>query len=112
MHELSLLSGVVDAAVGAAGGREVRQVNLNVGTLSGAVPEILENTWPIAIEGTPLAGARLELTIIPATVFCPTCDCEREIDEFYALTCPECGTPTADMRHGREFQLTSIDVEK
>ncbi|EEI25977.1 hydrogenase maturation nickel metallochaperone HypA/HybF [Corynebacterium glucuronolyticum] len=112
MHELSLLAGVVDAAVEAAAGRTVKQVNLDVGTMSGAVPDILENTWPIAIEGTPLAGTKLELTIIPATVFCPGCNGEQEIDEFFALTCPVCGTPTADMRHGREFQLTSIDVEK
>ena len=112
MHELSLLAGVVDAAVEAAAGRTVKQVNLDVGTMSGAVPDILENTWPIAIECTPLAGTKLELTIIPATVFCPGCNGEQEIDEFFALTCPVCGTPTADMRHGREFQLTSIDVEK
>ena len=25
--------------------------------------------------------------------------------------CPECGAPTADLRHGREFAIREVDVE-
>ncbi|MDY6049723.1 MAG: hydrogenase maturation nickel metallochaperone HypA [Corynebacterium sp.] len=111
MHELSLLAGVVDTATAAAAGRPILAVNLTVGLMSGAVPDILENCWPIARAGTPCANARLNLTVQPATVWCPSCAQEQPIDEYFALTCPICGTPTADQRHGREFQLTSIDVD-
>ena len=111
MHELSLLSGVVDTVVDAAEGRPVTQINLEIGTLSGVVPEIIDFSWPIAASGTPLEGTRLSVTIVQAAVWCPGCEKEQPIDEYFALLCPECGTPTADLRTGKQFRLTSIDVE-
>ncbi|MBZ8176462.1 hydrogenase maturation nickel metallochaperone HypA [Corynebacterium poyangense] len=111
MHELGLLSGVVDAVSEVAQGRRVIAVALNVGTRSGAVPEALDGAWPIARLDSCCAEAALDLTIIPATVWCPHCHREQEIDEFFDLRCPVCGTPTADLRHGREFHIKHIDVE-
>lgn len=123
MHELGLLRGVVTAVDEAlehkASGqhpqekterRAIEAVGLTVGTQSGVLPEALDGAWPFAIAGTSCEGARLDVTIVPATVYCPSCACEQEIDEYFALTCPVCGTPTADLRHGREFQLTYVDL--
>ena len=111
MHELGLLSGVVEVIVDAAGTRRVRRVALDVGTRSGVVEDALYAAWPLAAGGTVCEGADLEVAIIPATVWCPACAAEREIDEFFALACPECGAPTADLRHGREFAIREVDVE-
>ncbi|MCF4007189.1 hydrogenase maturation nickel metallochaperone HypA [Corynebacterium uropygiale] len=111
MHELSLLRGVVDAVEGVAQGRTVLRVGLDVGSRSGVIPEALDGAWPVARQNSVCEGAELQVTEIPAAVWCPSCGCEREIDEFFALTCPVCGTPTADLRHGREFQVTFVDVE-
>lgn len=110
MHELGLLSGVV-SAVEDTTDRRVLEVGLSVGELSDVVEESLYAAWPLAIAGTRCAEARLQVTMIPATVFCPTCNAEQHIDEFFALSCPVCGTPTADLRHGREFSLDYVDVE-
>lgn len=41
MHELGLLSGVVEVIVDAAGARRVRRVALDVGTRSGVVEDAL-----------------------------------------------------------------------
>ena len=87
VHELGLLSGVVDVVVQAADQRTIRRVALRVGARSGVVPEALHAAWPIASLGTVCA------------------------DAFLALTCPVCDTPTADLRHGREFEVAYIDVE-
>ncbi len=114
MHELGLLASVVTAVSQAAAdarATKVEAVGLRVGTLSGAVPEALEGAWPIAIFDTPLEGARLDLEVIPAQVWCPGCDAAREVDEFYALRCPECGTPTGNLVHGREFEVAWADLE-
>ena len=110
MHELSLLTGVVSAVESSAGGRAVEAVGLTVGRRSGVVLEALHGAWPVARAGTVCEGARLEVTDVPATVYCPECAAEREIDEFFDLTCPVCHTPTADLRHGREFTLDWVDV--
>ena len=116
MHELSLLATVVELveqAATAAGAKKVQTVALAVGTLSGAVPEALEGSWPIAILDHPLfTGAKLELHEIQATVYCPQCQRDVPIDEFFALKCPECGAPTANLTHGREFNVQWAEWEK
>ena len=111
MHELGLLQGAVTAVVRATGDARVEAVGLRVGTLSGAVPEALLGAWPIAVAGTTLDGARLELEVVQAAVWCPTCAAEQPVDEFFALTCPECATPTANLVKGREFEVTYADVD-
>lgn len=85
-------------------------VGLRVGTLSGALPEALQGAWPIAADGTCLAGARLDIETVVAAVWCPSCHREHEVDEFFALTCPACGTPTANLVRGREFQVLWADL--
>lgn len=114
MHEVGLLRSVVDAvgaAVRRSGAGRVEAVGLRVGTLSGAVPEALHGAWPIATAATVLEGARLELEIVQATVRCPRCRADQPIDEFFALTCPVCGTPTANLVSGREFEVAWADMD-
>jgi len=113
VHELSLLRGVVatvELTATARGATGVEAVGLRVGTLSGAVPEALRGAWPIATAGTIVAGARLDIEEIPAAVRCPACAKAQPIDEFFALRCPVCGTPTADLVAGREFETVYADL--
>lgn len=112
VHELGLLSGVVRKIVEVRPDAKVDTVALRVGARSGVVVESLHAAWPIARQQAPEQCADAELTIefIPATVYCPACACEHEIDEFFALVCPVCGAPTADLRHGREFEIAYLDV--
>lgn len=110
MHELGLLTGVAAAVEDAAKGRTVTAVNLTVGERSGAVVDALYAAWPLARRGST-EQAELSITSVKAAVFCPGCDSEQPIDEYFALQCPVCGTPTADLRHGREFLIDSIEVE-
>lgn len=114
MHELGLLRSVVAAVEKAAhdaNATAVEAVGLEVGTLSGVVPEALESAWLIATVGTVVAGARLDVTPVPAAVWCPTCAAEQPIDEFYALSCPVCDTPTGQLVRGRELAVTYADLD-
>ncbi|MCL2735812.1 MAG: hydrogenase maturation nickel metallochaperone HypA [Propionibacteriaceae bacterium] len=113
MHELGLLHGVVVAVektARASGATGVERVGLRVGSMSGAMPEALAGAWPIAVEGTLLQGAALDIDEVAAAVGCPTCGCDQPIDEFFALTCPVCGTPTGNLVSGREFEVTYADL--
>lgn len=110
MHELSLLRGVVDTVLDAAGNRPVTTIALVVGQRSGVLIDALHNAWPLAIAHTPLANTQLTITDQPATVYCPSCATEVIIDEFFALRCPVCDTPTGDLRKGSEFLIEWIDV--
>ncbi|AZA14363.1 hydrogenase maturation nickel metallochaperone HypA [Corynebacterium choanae] len=110
MHELGLLTGVVGAVEHAAAGRTVTAVHLEVGSLAGVVVESLHAAWPLARRGV-CADATLQVHYHQAAVWCPKCAQLQAIDEYFALTCPVCDTPTADLRQGREFTVSSIDVE-
>jgi len=114
MHELSLLSGVVkavEATAARAGATKVEAVGLRVGTRSGALPEALRQAWPFASVGTIAEGARLEIDEVIATVWCPTCAKNQPIDEYFALKCPVCGTPTGQLTAGREFEVQWADFD-
>jgi hydrogenase nickel incorporation protein HypA/HybF len=113
VHQLSLLRGVVRAVERTAaehGATGVERVGLRVGSLSGAIPEALEGCWPLASAGTLLEGSVLEIDYSAAAVWCPACEAEQVIDEFYALTCPVCSTPTGQLVRGREFDVTFADL--
>ena len=114
MHELALLTSVVRAverAIVGPGASVPTVVALRVGALSGADPEALEAAWPLAVAGTPVAGARLVLEEVVAAVWCPGCRRDVEIDEFFALRCPVCDRPTADLSGGRELEIAYVEVE-
>lgn len=114
MHELGLLTSVVAAVEKAAADADskvtrVQKVALNVGTMSGALSEALYGSWPIARQGGICTAAELEVNTVPASVYCPNCARDVEIDEFFALLCPVCGTPTGNMTHGREFEIAWVE---
>ena len=115
MHEMGLLQGVVAAvekAAEASGASRVEAVGLTVGSRTGADPEALVGAWPIATSGTILAGSDLVLEYHQAAVWCPTCCKAQPIDEFFAFTCPECGTATGQLISGDEFEVTFADIDK
>lgn len=113
MHELGLLRSVVTAverAAVTAGAVTVDAVGLRVGSLCGAVPEALVGAWPIATADTVLTGALLEIETVTAAIWCPGCAAEQPVDEFYALVCPVCGTPSGNLVRGREFAVAFADL--
>lgn len=114
MHELSLAHRLVTLAEEAArdaGARRVLAVTLKVGVLSGVATEALRFAYDIAAAGTLLAGSRLDTRDVPVTVYCPRCDREAELACVQRFRCPACGTPTGDVRAGRELEIETIEVE-
>lgn len=113
MHELGVLRAVVAAverAAAEAGAPAVEAVGLRVGARSGVVPDALVGAWPVATAGTRLAGARLDLDLVPAAVWCRGCAARHEVDAGYALVCPACGTPSGDLVQGRELAVAWADL--
>jgi len=114
MHELSIALGIVEAAQEEADRLHARvsAVHLRVGALSGVVPEALLASYEMACADTPLAGSRLVIEKVPVIVYCPTCETPRELDSIQLFCCSECGTPTGDVRQGKELDLVALEVEQ
>ncbi len=114
MHELSIAYNVVEIATEsakAAGATRVREVHVRLGALSGVVRGALEFSYEVACAGTLLEGSRLVVTELPARVYCAVCEREVELASVQFFCCPVCGTPSGDLRQGRELDVEAIEVD-
>ena len=114
MHEFGLVISMIDLAEEAArkeGASTIEAIHVEIGALSGVVPEALEFAFGGAREGTMAATARLEVTYLPAIAYCATCQSEFELDNRFGIAmCPTCDTPSADLRQGREMHVSHLEV--
>ena len=113
MHELSIALSLIDLAQdeGARLGGRISAVHIKVGALSGVVRDALLFSYEVACHDTPLEGSQLVIEEVPLVVYCPTCDAERTLRSAQLLCCAECGTPTPQIREGRELELVALEVE-
>jgi hydrogenase nickel incorporation protein HypA/HybF len=112
MHELSIAMSIVDMAQEEAERRDVKidAVHLELGLLSGVVAEALLFSYEMACSGTRLEGSQLVIKNVPIEVYCPTCKAQKTLSSMQWFCCPECGTPTAEVIHGRELVITALEV--
>lgn len=115
MHELSIAAGIVDAvteSVAAYPGARVKEVRIKVGSLASVIEDSLQFCWDLTIEGTPLAGAKLVVNVLPVIVHCAQCGRDGELESLQSFRCPHCGEPASDLRQGRELEIDSIEIEE
>jgi hydrogenase nickel incorporation protein HypA/HybF len=112
MHELSIAMGIVDMAQEEAEHRGVRvdAVHVELGPLSGVVADALLFSYEIACSGTCLEGSRLVIKEIPIEAYCPVCKTSKILTSMQWFCCPECGTPTSEIIHGKELAITALEV--
>jgi hydrogenase nickel incorporation protein HypA/HybF len=116
MHELSIAVSLIEVAteeaerLGRLGDIRVEALRVRLGPLSGVVRDALLFSYELAVDGTPIAGARLEIEDVPVIVFCQNCQAERHLLNIQHFRCPVCHEPTPDVLHGRELELTALEV--
>lgn len=113
MHESSVALSLVEVAQDVL--REqglpgpVTALTVRLGEWSSMVPEALRAAFPAAAEGTPLAGARLELVGVPGVGVCPVHG-EVALDLSRGLRCPVCGERTPELIQGDELELDALEL--
>lgn len=115
MHELSIVSGIVDAVTESLlsyPGAQVKEVRLRIGALAAVVEDSLQFCYGIATEGTALAGSTLVIEVQPVIAHCPACGRDVPIQSLQSFHCAQCGAPVSDVRHGREMEIVSIEIEE
>jgi hydrogenase nickel incorporation protein HypA/HybF len=113
MHELSIAYNLVETAAAAAhkaGVLQVVAVHLRLGVLSGISKEALLFSYDLATDGSLLAGSRLVIEDIPVIIFCSQCQTEQTLLSIQRFCCPVCGSPSADIRQGRELDIVGLEV--
>jgi len=112
MHELSictaLLARVLDVAA-AEGGKQVSNITLCIGPLSGVEPDQLRLAFPIVARGTPCEGAEINIECAPVQVHCKTCG-ETSVARPNRLLCAACGAWRVSLISGDEMRLLRIEL--
>jgi hydrogenase nickel incorporation protein HypA/HybF len=113
VHELSIAHSLVGVVLQhlPEGTARVRTVDLRLGALAGVVRGALEFCYGIATDGTALQGSVLRITELPVVIHCATCDADRALDSVLVFRCPVCGTPSGDIRQGRELEVAAIEYD-
>ena len=114
MHELGIMTGVVESAKQAAndaGATRLLKVSLSVGEMTEAVETALRFAFEALTEGDPFTeGATLEVNMVRPKSKCHECGAEFEHDRF-SMFCPECDGFITELIAGRELQIDSIEVD-
>jgi hydrogenase nickel incorporation protein HypA/HybF len=113
VHELTIARNIVEIVSCAARDAEairVLAVRVRIGVLTAVVPTALASSFEIAALGTVLEGSRLEVNVSSAIIHCSVCSRDAGLHDITRFACPGCGTPTSDLRSGRELEVESIEV--
>lgn len=112
MHELSICQSLlrqVEDIARREGGQRVDLIRLQVGPLSGLVPELLVNAFTIARAGTLAATAELVVESLAVRVRCTRCGAESEVS-LNRLLCDQCGDYRTQLLSGDELVLASLEL--
>jgi hydrogenase nickel incorporation protein HypA/HybF len=86
-------------------------VRVQVGALSGIVPEALQFAWPHAVaDSATLGSARLDIDWIDVQLRCDACADVHFVIDFRSLRCPICRSPDVEVVAGDELDIASVDV--
>ncbi len=113
MHELSIAMSIVDAALDEARQRnaKVNAIHLRLGALSGVVKDALLFSYEVACQDTELQGSQLIVEDVPVVIFCPQCQQQQMLASVQSFCCPRCGTPSMDVRQGKELEVFALEIE-
>ena len=120
MHELTIALRIVEALheeladeadLFEAGELSVSTVTIQVGALTGLVPEALQFAWDMATENSRLHGSALQIEWVDAVGYCPTCQANRVITNLQSFRCPSCRAPILQAVEGNELEILTMEVE-
>ncbi len=109
MHELSVMTTLLDDAIAAANGAPVCALWVRVGPLSGVVIDALRFAFEALAPGTPAEGGRLDIEETQLAFHCPNCNADYATP-VGSYQCPSCGSVKGELRGGNELELVSIEV--
>ena len=110
MHEMAITESIVEICREHAAGRRVLSVTLEIGELSGVVPEAVEFCFEACSSGSNVEGADLVIVPIPGVGICR--DCTREFPRKTLFEpCPGCGSYRVDQLSGEELRVREIEVD-
>ena len=113
MHELGIVFHIIKSVeeIGAQNElTKVASVTLEIGEVSGIVPEYLTDCWKWAVKKSELLdGSELRVEQIDAVTYCEACGRTYPTVQ-YAKICPHCGSDQTYLVAGSEVNIKEIEA--
>lgn len=110
MHEMAITQGIVELCEQHAAGRRIQLVTVEIGALSGVVPEAVEFCFAACASGTLAEQARLVIEQVAGQGRCLECQCLQPLQRLYD-PCSACGAYLLEVVAGQEMRVREIEVE-
>lgn len=112
MHELGIVFHMIDTLEEVAEQNEltvIQKVSLNLGEVSGVLPDYLADCWNWAVRRTQvLNGAVLDVHTIEAVTVCN--DCGKTYPTVpQGKSCPHCASANTVLLQGNEIEIDTIE---
>ena len=109
MHELAITESLVEAVSERVGHSAVRVLTVEIGRLSGVVPDSVRFCFDLCAKGTQLEGARLDIVEPPGRAHCQ--DCGRDLELSDGIPLCDCGSAQLDIVSGRQLTIKRVEIE-
>lgn len=113
MHELPVTQSICNIAVREGkriGAAKICSISIKMGDYCDYVPEIIQEYFNMVSEGTIAEQAKLEVERVPATLYCADCGITSPV-EHYKMRCPLCNGRNVELKTGKEFYISSMEIE-
>ncbi len=111
MHEMGTVVTVIDIVDEVAEENNlnrIAQVNLDIGEVSGILPEFITKCWDFAIRRSKYCTeAKLGINTVKAITICNDCNTTYETVK-YAKICPHCGSHNTQLVVGNEYNIKEV----
>lgn len=108
MHELAITQSIVDGVAERMGEAEIRSLQLEIGKLSGVIPEAVRFCFDVVADGTTMQGARLDIDEPEGSARCGSCGAEFTAQDVIVLC--SCGSADVVLLAGTQLRVRSVEV--
>lgn len=113
MHELGIVFHIIKSVEKVSVENQlskVASVTLELGEVSGIVPDYLSDCWDWACKKSELmTGAELKIETLPAVTFCEGCE-KTYPTVAHGRTCPHCASEKTYLVTGDETNIKEIEA--
>jgi hydrogenase nickel incorporation protein HypA/HybF len=112
MHEVSIAMNIlqiIEEELSKNPGKTVVQLHLQIGVLSGVVPDSLLFALEASRQNSLLKNAKISIDHREAVASCPECGSKFKTEDYFGV-CPQCGNSRYEIISGRELIIKSITL--
>lgn len=113
MHEVGITQSIIEIAERHArqeDAESIASVTVDIGSLSGVVPDAVEFCFEACTAGTMAEGARLIVRHIQGRGLCRECRHEFDLDT-YTFACPQCDGFDVERLCGEELRISEMEID-